>query len=184
MKMLDAGCYGIICPMINNRAECEAFVGACKYPPLGYRSNGPTRARYYAGADYGERANETVLAFAMVETAEAMKNLDEILSTPGLDGVYVGPADLSISLRGKMPPDPQGAEVTEAIGVIAEGTRRHGVIAGIHCGSAKHAAQTMGMGYQFITLQSDVVFLSAQASAIVAAVRQTGDKAAESPRLY
>lgn len=183
-KMLDAGCYGIICPMINNRAECEAFVGACKYPPVGYRSNGPTRARFYGGADYGERANDTTLAFAMIETAEALRNLDAILSVPGLDGIYVGPADLSISLKNSMPPEPQGPAVMEALQVILAGTRRHGVIAGIHGVSVQHSVQVISMGYQFVTLQSDVAFLSTQASAGVAAVRKGEGKTGEAAKLY
>jgi 4-hydroxy-2-oxoheptanedioate aldolase len=184
MKLLDAGAYGIICPMINNRAECEALVGACKYPPLGYRSNGPTRARFYAGADYGERANETVLALAMIETAEAMQNLDAIMSVPGLDGIYVGPADLSIGLQGKMPPNPLSPAVMEALVVIKEATHRHNLIAGIHGVSVQHVLQVIELGYQFVTLQSDVAFLSAQASATVAAVRQREVKGAQTPKMY
>jgi 4-hydroxy-2-oxoheptanedioate aldolase len=184
MKLLDAGCYGLICPMINNRAECEAFVGACKYPPVGYRSNGPTRARFYGGADYGERANETILALAMIETAEALHNLDAILSVPGLDGIYVGPADLSVSLQNKMPPDPLGAAVMAALPVIVEATRRHGIIAGIHALSTQHALHMIELGFQFVTLQSDVAFLAAQASATVAAVRQAEVKGSQVPKMY
>jgi 4-hydroxy-2-oxoheptanedioate aldolase len=98
MKLLDAGSYGIICPMINTRAEAEAFVGACRYAPDGYRSFGPLRATWYAGADYVKGANSTVLAFAMIETTKALGNLDEIMSTPGLDGIYIGPSDLGLSM--------------------------------------------------------------------------------------
>ena len=98
MKMLDAGCYGIICPMVNSAEEARRFVGACRYPPKGYRSFGPTRVSFYAGSDYAQHANDTVIALAMIETAQAIENLDAILDTPGLDGVYIGPADLSQSL--------------------------------------------------------------------------------------
>ena len=87
MRLLDAGVYGLICPMVNTRADAEAFVGACRYPPLGFRSYGPIRANLYAGDDYFAHANETVLTFAMVETAEALENLEEIVKTPGLDGM-------------------------------------------------------------------------------------------------
>ena len=97
-KALDAGAYGIVCPMINNRAEAEKFVGSCRYAPLGYRSSGPIRASLYGGADYHAKANDIVVAFGMIETQEALDNLDAILSTPGLDAIYVGPSDLSISL--------------------------------------------------------------------------------------
>ena len=98
MKSLDAGAYGVIIPMVNSRAEAEAAVGACRYAPWGYRSYGPGRAVLYAGRDYAAHANETVLCICMIETGEAVANLEEILSVPGIDAVYVGPSDLSVSL--------------------------------------------------------------------------------------
>jgi len=123
MKALDAGAYGIICPMINSKAEAEALVAACRYPPRGARSFGPNRALLYGGADYWQHANEEVLVLAMVETRQAVKNLDEIVGVDGLDGVYVGPSDLSLSM-GKTPTlDPQDAEVLAAIAAICAGTR-------------------------------------------------------------
>ena len=98
MKILDAGSYGIICPMINNKNEAEKFVKTCLYPPKGFRSFGPIRALLYAGDDYGKNANNEILKFAMIETKEALDNLDSIMSTSGLDGVYIGPADLSLAI--------------------------------------------------------------------------------------
>ena len=94
MKLLDAGAYGIVCPMINTRAECEAFVGACRYAPRGYRSFGPVRATWYGGADYFKHANDTVITMAMIETKQAMDNLDEILSVPELDSAVYRPERL------------------------------------------------------------------------------------------
>ena len=139
-KALDAGAYGIICPMINNRAEAEKFVGSMRYAPLGYRSSGPIRASLYGGADYHAKANDIVVAFGMIETVEAMNNLDEILSTPGLDAVYVGPSDLSISMgynpgrrqAGRM--DDDGAEkgrrwLQAAQGAAGPALRRAGLCA-------------------------------------------------------
>ena len=181
-KVLDAGSYGIIAPMINNRAETEALVRSCKYPPVGTRSNGPTRARYYRGEDYATAANDTILAMAMVETVEALHNLDDILSTPGLDGIYVGPADLSISLKNSMPPDVYSAENLAAIKKIVAACKRHGVIAGIHCMSVEHTIQMRELGYQFLTVQSDTAFLAGQASAAVAEIRSSEAKA--SPKMY
>ena len=87
MKILDAGCYGIICPMVSNRKEAENFVQACQYPPKGYRSFGPIRASIYGGEDYAKHANQEILKLAMIETKEALEKLDEILDTPNLDGV-------------------------------------------------------------------------------------------------
>ncbi len=84
--------------MINTRADAEAFVGACRYAPMGYRSYGPNRVREYAGTDYVHHANGEILLFAQIETEEGARNLDEILSVPGLDGIYVGPGDLSLSM--------------------------------------------------------------------------------------
>ena len=104
MKSLDAGAYGVICPMINRREEAERLVSYVRYPPHGVRSFGPTRANFSAGADYGQHADAEVLFFAMIETADAVANLDDIVSTPGLDGVYIGPADLTLGLTGRRYP--------------------------------------------------------------------------------
>tara|TARA_Y100000591_G_scaffold265663_1_gene239314 strand:+ start:557 stop:1177 length:621 start_codon:yes stop_codon:yes gene_type:complete len=101
MKILDAGCYGVICPMVSNREEAEKFVQACKYPPEGYRSFGPMRGLIYGGSDYGDHANNEIIKMAMIETKEALDNLDEIMSTSGLDGIYIGPADLSLAIGEK-----------------------------------------------------------------------------------
>ena len=123
MKMLDAGCYGIICPMINSAEEAQRFVGACRYPPKGYRSFGPTRVSFYAGADYGQHANDTVIALAMIETGQAVENLDAILDTPGLDGVYVGPADLSQSLGYQERVDLKHPDLVAILDRILDGCR-------------------------------------------------------------
>jgi len=101
MKILDAGCYGVICPMVSNRKEAEKFVEACMYPPKGYRSFGPIRGLLYGGADYGDHANDEIVKFAMIETKEALGNLDKIMSTPNLDGIYIGPGDFSFALSAK-----------------------------------------------------------------------------------
>ena len=98
MKILDAGCYGVICPMVSNRKEAENFVRACQYPPKGYRSFGPIRGLLYGGADYSKHADFEILKLAMIETKEALEKLDEILDTPNLDGIYIGPADLSLAI--------------------------------------------------------------------------------------
>jgi 4-hydroxy-2-oxoheptanedioate aldolase len=98
MRGLDAGAYGVICPTVNTRAECERFVGAVRYAPLGYRSVGPNRAALYAGSDYLAKSNETVLAIAQIETADGLKNVEEIAAVKGLDMLYIGPSDLGLSL--------------------------------------------------------------------------------------
>ena len=173
MKMLDVGCYGIICPMVNTRAECEAFVGACHYPPYGYRSNGPNRARIYGGPDYVTAANDTILAIAMVETKEAVENLDDILSVPHLDGIYVGPSDLSISLRGEQPADLNSPELDAALDTILAACEKHNIPPGIHCFSAEHASKMIAKGFKLVTIQADSAYLSAYASQAVAEVRNS-----------
>jgi 4-hydroxy-2-oxoheptanedioate aldolase len=181
MKILDAGVYGVICPMINTPEEAEALVRACKYPPRGYRSWGPVRASLYAGADYGDHANAGLVVMPMIETAEALKNLDAILSVPGVDAVYVGPSDLSLSLGCKPRLDQTDPPVVEAQQRIVEACKRHGVIAGIHNATAAYALKMIAAGYQFVTLASDGRFLAAKAAEEVAAVRKTGVKVGTIP---
>ena len=181
MKILDAGVYGVICPMISTRAQAEALVAACKYPPRGYRSFGPVRASLYAGSDYGDHADDDIVVMPMIETAEALKNLDAILSVPGVAAIYVGPADLSLALGCKPRLDQTDPPVVEAQQMIAEACKRHGVVAGIHNATAAYALRMIAAGYQFVTLASDNRFLAAKAAEEVAAVRKTGVKAGKLP---
>jgi 4-hydroxy-2-oxoheptanedioate aldolase len=174
MKILDAGAYGIICPMINTPDQAEALVAACRYPPRGHRSWGPVRASLYAGADYGDHANDEIVVLPMIETAEALKNLDRILGVPGIDGVYVGPSDLSLALGLKPRLDQTEPAVVEAQQEIVQTCRRHGVVAGIHNATAAYAQKMVAAGYQFVTLASDSRFLAAKAAEEVATVRMTG----------
>jgi 4-hydroxy-2-oxoheptanedioate aldolase len=167
--------------MINTAAQAEALVQICKYPPRGYRSWGPVRASIYAGGDYGDHANDDLVVMPMIETAEALKNLDEILRVPGIDAVYVGPADLSLALGLKPRLDQTDAEVVEAQARIVEACKRHGVVAGIHNGTAAYALKMIAIGYQFVTLASDSRFLAAKAADEVAAVRKTGVSAGKLP---
>lgn len=167
MKSLDAGAYGVICPMINTRNECERFVGACRYAPAGYRSTGPVRASFYAGADYHDHADTTVLTFAMIETQEAVDNLDAICTVPGLDAVYIGPSDLSVSI-GKGPGgDQRDPEVMERIDATLEATKRHGIKAGIHTMTAAYAAEMVAKGFDLVTLSSDFRLMMAAAGDIL-----------------
>ncbi len=173
MKILDAGVYGVICPMISTRAQAEALVQACKYPPRGFRSWGPVRASIYAGSDYGDHANAETLAIPMIETAQALENLDEILSVPGVDAIYVGPSDLSLALGCKPRLDQTDAPVVEAQKQIAAACKRHGVVAGIHNNTAAYALKMAAEGYQFLTLASDSRFLAARAAEEVGAVKKS-----------
>lgn len=170
MKLLDAGCYGIICPMISTRAEAEAFVAACRYPPTGYRSFGPTRVRLYAGADYAKHANDEVLTFAMIETQGALANLEAIISTPGLDGIYVGPADLSQALGGPAGVDFETGDVVAALDEILALARAYDVIPGIYTGSARYAKAMINKGFKLVTVQSDLLLMLSAAQSTLAAL--------------
>ena len=175
MKALDAGAYGIICPMINNREEAARFVSYMRYPPDGQRSFGPTRVNFSAGADYGQHANKEVLALAMIETAEAFANLEAIVTTPGLDGVYIGPADLTLGLtNGRLPAgfDREEAEMVDAIKRILAASHKAGIRAALHCGTPAYAAKAIGWGFDLVTLSNDVRLLAGASAASVAGVRK------------
>ena len=180
MKLLDAGAYGIICPMVDTGEQAKAFVGACRYEPDGYRSVGPLRAAIYAGADYVQHANHTVLAIAMIETKRALANMDAILGTPGLDGIYVGPSDLSVSHGCAAGYDPQFPEVLDAIEQIAEAAARHGIPAGIHVGSVAYGLRMKDLGYRFITILSEYRLMTWAAGNAVTAIRK-GEPSSSAP---
>ena len=158
-KILDAGAYGVICPMIETAADVEAFVSATSYPPHGRRSMGPIRAALYAGADYVAQANDTILRFAMIETAGAVTNLDAILAVPGLDAVYIGPSDLSLALGRKPHFDQEDPEVLSVILDIGRRARAAGKIAGIHNGYPPYAKRMIDAGFNFVTVGTDVILL-------------------------
>lgn len=175
MKVLDAGAYGVICPMVNTAEQAAEFVSCLRYPPLGNRSFGPTRANFAAGANYASEANAEILAFAMVETAEAMDNLDAIASTPGLDGIYVGPADLTLGMtQGRLPPafDREEPEMIEAIQRIVAACKKTGIAAALHCGTPAYAARAIGWGYNMTTVSNDVRMLAGAAEANVNMFRE------------
>ena len=188
MKALDAGAYGIICPMINSRAEAQAFVNCLRYPPDGDRSFGPTRVNFSAGGGYASEASDNICGFAMIETAEAVKNIYEIVSTPGLDGIYIGPADLTLGVtNGRLAPgfDRQESEMTEVILKILTAAKSAGIQAGIHCGSSAYAAKAVNWGFNFTTLANDVRILASGASEMVTEARQLvfGEKKIELPQI-
>ena len=163
MKALDVGAYGIIVPLVNTAAEAAAAVAACRYPPVGMRSSGPIRAVHYGGADYQANANDQIVVLAMIETKEGLANLDAICATPGLDGVYIGPADLSYALgmppRGDNP-DPHHLATCDR---IRDAAHRRGIKACMHCASAAFAAGAIKRGFDLIMLTSDVASMTAGA---------------------
>jgi 4-hydroxy-2-oxoheptanedioate aldolase len=160
-QALDAGAMGLICPLINSPEEAAAFVAASRYPPNGIRSSGATRAMIYAGFDYGANADDQLLRFAMIETADALRQVDEIAATPGLDGLYVGPSDLSLALSGGQGFDKDEPHMLEAYSAVVEACRKNGITAGIHTASPAFAARMAELGFRFITLVGDFNFILA-----------------------
>lgn len=172
MKCLDAGFSGVICPMINTVDDARRLVQATRYAPLGGRSFGPIRANMVHGVGYAKTANARVLVIAMIETREALQNLDAILGVEGIDGVYVGPSDLGLSLGHEPTLDPTAPEVLEAIAAIAARTRAAGRVAGIHCGAPAMIRRAFGQGFQFASLLTDARMFTSAIAAQLAAVRE------------
>ena len=163
MRALDAGAYGIIVPLVNTAEEAAAAVAACRYPPVGIRSSGPLRAALYGGANYQAEANGEIVVMAMIETKQGLDNLEAICKTPGLDAVYIGPADLSYALglppRGDNP-DPVHLATCDK---IRDTAHRAGIKACMHCASGAFAGAAIKRGFDLIMLTSDVACLTAGA---------------------
>src|SRR5215831_3847233 len=161
MKALDLGAYGIIVPLVNTAQEAAKAVAACRYPPVGMRSSGPVRAVHYGGSDYVAKANDEIVVMAMIETKEGIANLDAICATPGLDAVYIGPADLSFALG--LPPGPDKADPVHmaTCDKIRDAAHKHGIKACMHCASAAFAAGAVKRGFDLIMLTSDLASMIA-----------------------
>lgn len=179
-KMLDAGAMGIIVPMVNTQAEAEAVVRACRYAPEGARSSGPTRA-ILADSDHFAHANTDIATIPMIETVEAIKNIDEILSVPGVDAIYVGPADLSITLGLTPGNHDDNPLFTDALLAITAACKRHGVVAGIHA-NVPLCEKRLEQGFQMVTVSADLLAMRTQMAADLAAV--TGATATQSRSMY
>lgn len=171
MRYLDGGAYGLICPMISTRDDAEAFVAACRYPPAGSRSFGPSRGLLYGGPDYLAHANDEILTLAMIETAAGLDNLAEIVATPGLDGIYIGPNDLALALGRDPKPENDDAIMVEAIARIQAETARAGKIAGIFCSGGAGAARRVREGFDLVTPGNDALLLKAAIAEAVRAAR-------------
>jgi 4-hydroxy-2-oxoheptanedioate aldolase len=175
-KVLDAGAEAVIVPMVNSGEQAAAVVQAARYPPVGARSYGPT----VAGArrsDYAATANDVIAVIPMIETVEALHHLDDILSVPGVDAVYVGPADLSLSLG--LPPgnNDDADSFREALDTIVAGCRRHGIVPGIHSTGAL-TPRRLEQGFTMVTVTSDTVALRLGLAAEIARARRDADATA------
>jgi len=178
-KCLDGGAMGIICPMVNTAAEAKTLVDASLYPPLGKRSNGPIRAAMYGEASlYQATANSEILVIAMIETQAGIDNIDEVLSVPGISGIYIGPSDMGLAL-GLLPIlDREEPVILEIYDKLLASCKRHGKFAGLHNSSAAYAARMIHKGFQFITIANDSGLMARAAREAVAATRKAGGAAA------
>jgi len=158
-KALDAGARAVIVPMVNDRQACEQAMASTRYAPEGERSFGPTRAVLAEGDDYYNYAADQISLIPMIETVEAMNNIDEILTVSGVEAIYVGPNDLSISLG--IPPNSNDPRLDDAMVEIVAGCRRNGVVPGVHA-SAALCAKRVEQGFGMVTVSADIVALRAQ----------------------
>ena len=173
MKILDAGSYGVICPMVNNKKEAEKFVQAFMYPPDGYRSFGPIRGLIYGGSDYPKHSNDELLKLAMIETKESLENLDEIMSVSGLDGIYIGPSDLSLALGEEPGFDKnKNTKAYSEICRILEHAKKNNIFAAIHNGTAEYALNMIELGFNLVTVGSDHISISAQSKSILGKLKK------------
>lgn len=173
-KLLDAGASGIIAPMINTVEDARRLVSFMKLPPVGERSWGPTVSLMLSGlqpADYLAKANAFSIAFAMIETREALANIDAILATPGLDAIFMGPSDLSITLSQGKTLNLTGPEVEQALDHALARAKAAGKIAGAYAPTGERAAEFAKRGFSFIALGSDTVSLRTGAQAALNAAR-------------
>lgn len=173
-KLLDGGAYGVICPGVDSAEQAAAFVSACRYPPTGTRSYGPSRGLLYGGPDYVDHADETISTWAMVESTAGLANLDAILATPGLDGVYVGPNDLALALGERpglaTPPPP----VQAALSRVAAAAHSAGRYCGVFCADPLGARAMIEVGFDFVTPGNDAGVLKRAAAEALALARGDG----------
>ncbi len=168
-RVLDFGAEGLIAPMINTAADARAFAASAKYPPVGERSWGPHRATALAGlADqsvYLREANDHVITLAMIETRTALQNLEAIVDTPGIDGLFLGPSDLSIALSDGKSLDPTSPEVDRELDRMVAAAQKAGKIPGAFCHTAERAKALAKRGVRFLAVMSDLAMLRSGISA-------------------
>lgn len=173
MKALDAGAQGVIVPLVNSADDAREAVGACRYPPQGHRSWGPTRAALQVSGYGTESANRAVVCVVMIETPEAVAALDEILTVPGVDGVFVGPNDLAVTHGMKPDATASAPEHRRLIETILAACDRHHLIAGIQCGGPETGIRWRDAGFRMLSVDNDALFVRTRAAQVLEAVRGT-----------
>jgi 4-hydroxy-2-oxoheptanedioate aldolase len=173
MRALDLGARGVICPMVGSREEAEAFVRACRYPPTGTRSYGPIHAAFGVARDQTIAAEAAILLFAMIETADGLANVDEIAATPGLDGLFVGPADLSLATGVDSFADLTDPALLHTLDRIVDMANRHGITPAIHAPIPPRATEMATRGFRFISCAVDADLLRTAALEALRATRSS-----------
>jgi len=166
MRVLDADAYGVMCPTIETVEEANAFAGAARYAPRGYRSVGPNRATLYGGANYVAHANETIVTMAQIETAKGLANVEAIAKTPGLDMLFVGPSDLGLSLGTPGNANPGEKVTRDAIERILHAAHVAGIYAGIFGTTADFAKSMFAIGFDLVTVTTDATLIGAGKSLV------------------
>ncbi len=163
-KLLDGGASGVIAPLIDIPGSAEALANAIHYPPAGQRSLGPRRPALRWGAEYRHRTGELLVSLAMIETQAGLDNLEAVLSVANLDGVFVGPSDLALSLGCEPSADPTDTRVLEAIAYIRDRTHAAKKRVGIFCGKATTARQRLNDGFDLVSVGTDLQMLGNEAT--------------------
>ncbi len=170
-RALDAGAAGVIVPLVNTAEDAAKAVSASRYPPVGIRSYGPMRSMLRIGPTPAE-ADASVVVLAMIETPEGLDNVEAIAATPGLDGLYIGPSDLTLAVGGTTSTDPSVADAFEAALVrIRRACEDNGIAAGLHTRSGEEAAKRISEGFTVLSVAGDAQHLEAIAKSHLDAAR-------------
>lgn len=176
-RMLDLGATGVVAPMINSAAEAEAFASYVKFPPFGTRSFGPSRAMQLlnmdSSQDFLSTANEQTLALVMIETKAGVEALGAILGVPGIDGILVGPGDLSVALSGGTF-DPDGEQTRKTMLQILDKTREAGKLACAFAGTPQYARANADAGYHVVSVGYDFNIVSQAFADAIAEMKGAG----------
>lgn len=167
--LLDAGAYGIIAPSVDTPELARELVAACLYPPQGRRSFGASRGVLYGGSDYLTEMATTIMPWAMIESRSAVEHLEEIVATPGIYGVYLGPNDLALDL-GLTPGGLIGEQVAEIAHRMVALAGRHGVRTGLFCTDGAEAAHWAEAGFDLVTPGNDMSYLRSAAATRIAEI--------------
>lgn len=169
---LDAGAMGVIVPLIGSYEDAVKAGGACRYEPLGYRSTGPNRIRFTGGADYFQRANEEIACLVMIEHIDTIPKLDEIAQAPGIDGFYIGPSDLAVTMGLGPGQDRKEPEHVKVVQEILDAAKRNNLVAGMHCASAEEVARRFKQGFQFCPAINEVAAVTAAGQSAIKLLKE------------